>query len=202
MDRSGSPPEDLFAAAREALANGRRLQAHGLLEACVESGHVGYAARAGAILADLAMARGDADGAERMARTAMERGTGEGRATAAISLVGILLARDQDAETEGLYREVMDAGTGESAPLAAFNLGVLFTLTGDSDQAITALRTAIATAIRRPLPVRTRPGAVAPRPGEPGRGPQAAAQIIEDLEAWEGHLAPRPAEALAWARTI
>jgi hypothetical protein len=42
MDRSGSPPEDLFAAARKARANGRRLQAHGLLEACVESGHVGW----------------------------------------------------------------------------------------------------------------------------------------------------------------
>jgi tetratricopeptide (TPR) repeat protein len=144
MRESDRSAEELFRAARAAMASGRRVPALNFLQTCAGAGDPDYSARAGAMLADLAVVRGDLDGAERLARTAYDSGTGEGRAAAALSLGGIADARGEAAEARRWFREVMESGPPAKAALAAFNLGVVLTANGDLTGAKAALTTAIA----------------------------------------------------------
>src|SRR5689334_12406911 len=93
MRESDRSAEELFHAARAALASGRRVPALNLLQTCARADDPDYSARASALLADLAVVRGDLDGAEHLARNALDSGSGEGRSAAALALGGIADAR-------------------------------------------------------------------------------------------------------------
>jgi tetratricopeptide (TPR) repeat protein len=148
---NGSSQEE-FRAALAAFERGRLLQGRSLLQSCAEGGDPDYGARAKAMLADLAVAQGNLDGAERLAREAMDEGTGEGRAAGTMALGGVLAARGDDEGAGRVYGEVMETGPPAKAALAAFNLGVVRTAAGEVDAAKAAFATAIESGDRDAAP--------------------------------------------------
>jgi tetratricopeptide (TPR) repeat protein len=142
MAEPGSP-EELLQAALDALQRGRLRQGQNLLQACAATGDPDHGARANSLLADLAVVQGDLDDAERLARTAVDEGTGHGRSAGILSLGGVLTARGDAEGASQAYREAMSSAPPGIAAMAAFNMGVLLTTSGDIEGAKSAFATAI-----------------------------------------------------------
>ena len=127
-----------------ALQRGRLRQGLGLLQASAAAGDPDYGARANALLADLAVAQEDLDAAERLARTAIDEGSGHGRSAGVLSLGGVLAARGDTEGAARAYRDAMATAPPEIAAMAAVNLGVVLTTTGDTEGARSAYEVAVA----------------------------------------------------------